>query len=119
MKESLSSLKTKPIKSDNGDEKNKLATPDFHHDEIVSVSSGISDTRSVGSDNEINPLTSVNRSTINSLAMNSVSEGFSSENGYSNGNDQKVSESNIPLISESEKPTNHALKSNDYTTSVE
>lgn len=116
VKESLSSLKIKPNKIEVVEDKNKLTAESHHNDELVSVSSGISDTRSVGSDSEMIPLTSLNRSTINSLG-NSVSDGFNnSEHGYSNGNDHKINETNIPLISESDKATTHLLKSNDYTT---
>lgn len=116
VKESLSSLKMKPAnKMEIPEDKNKLSAESHHNDELVSVSSGISDTRSVGSDSETIPLTTMNRSTINSLG-NSVSDGFNSEHGYSNGNDHKINEANIPLISESDKTTTHLLKSNDYQT---
>lgn len=121
MKESLSSLKqSKPSKVD-VDEKNKL-TAEIHNDEIGSVSSGISDTRSIGSDGEMIPsLSNMNRSTMNQLATNNISDGFSSgENGYPNGNEHKMNEVTIPLISESEKQTTHALKSNEHhTTSLD
>lgn len=122
MKESLSSLKpNKPSKVD-GDEKNKLMAEIHTNDEIGSVSSGISDTRSIGSDGEMIPsLSNMNRSTMNQLATNNISEGFGSgENGYPNGNEHKINEVTIPLISESEKQTTHALKSNEHhTTSLD
>lgn len=104
MKESLSSLKVKPSKTENGEDKNKLTSELHLNEELGSISSGISDTKSIGSDTEMIPLTALTRN-MNSLAVNSVPDQFSSEYGYSNGNDHKAGDVNIPLISESDKST--------------